>query len=236
MHILDAALEQPVLHSLPDGQQGFRFADPQLPHFCLLKGSRAVSALNACVALVRGGFTQEMAVLLRGLIECTTQIDYALSGILSEGAQRPAPKRYVEAYFLDSRRGPGELTKKPKIRQEDVHREIASDSDKLIAAMGDDDLEFDMLGRLSRIYATFSNYVHARYPEVMDLYGGRPGRFHLKGMRDSPKDRENLDVLNVYVVTASNCFALMVHSLGMKQLVLADPLTARWFNARHQQG
>ena len=41
----------------------------------------------------------------------------------------------------------------------------------------------DRLHHVSSVHAT---YVHARYPESMDLYGGRPGHFHLGGMTNTP--------------------------------------------------
>ena len=43
---------------------------------------------------------------------------------------------------------------------------------------------------------SISNYVHAKNPEIMDLYGGVPGRFHLDGMRGTPKDEENLQIID----------------------------------------
>jgi hypothetical protein len=31
----------------------------------------------------------------------------------------------------------------------------------------------------------------------MDLYGGRPGQFHLHGMNGTPKEGENLEILQL---------------------------------------
>ena len=53
---------------------GFRYAKPDVLHFCLLKAVRAVSALNAMVSLARGGYAQEIGVLVRTLVECTTMV------------------------------------------------------------------------------------------------------------------------------------------------------------------
>ena len=126
------------------------------------------------------------------------------------------------------------MSKKPKVRQEDVHREIASETARILERLPVETPEFDANAAMGRVYATFSNYVHARYPEVMDLYGGTPGRFHMRGMRGTPKDLENLETLEVYRTTLENCFAMMVHSLGLRSLVLEDPMTAAWFNKRHE--
>ena len=81
---------------------------------------------------------------------------------------------------------------------------------------------------LSLIYLTFSNYIHGRYPETMDLYGGRPGFFHVNGMRGTPKDRENLEILDTFITTASNTLKDMVVELQLDSLVKADPQLSDW--------
>jgi hypothetical protein len=80
--------------------------------------------------------------------------------------------------------------------------------------------------------STESNYVHAKYPEVMDLYGGRPGRFHLRGMGGTPKDSENLEIIQTFITTASNAFVIMIQSLKLHAIVEADPVLAKWYSER----
>jgi hypothetical protein len=88
----------------------------------------------------------------------------------------------------------------------------------------------------SNIYRIFSNYVHAKYPEIMDLYGGRPGRFHLRGMSGTPKDGENLAQLETFVETASNTFVAMIQGLDLRALVESDPTLAAWYKGRFERG
>lgn len=71
IHLLAASLDAPVL--ITEGLRGFRFKQPNVKHFCLIKLVRAVSALNAAIWLGRAGFTQEIGVLMRTMIECTTE-------------------------------------------------------------------------------------------------------------------------------------------------------------------
>ena len=71
---------------------------------------------------------------------------------------------------------------------------------------------------LSNVYLTLSNYVHARYPEVMDMYGGDPKRFHVDGMLGTPKDIENLMVLECYIETVANAIRGMVYKFNMAPL------------------
>jgi hypothetical protein len=113
------SLEQPKLYRF-DSDRGFRFETPDIRHFCLLKAIRVVSALNAALELVRGGYTQEFAVLLRTLVECTTHIEYVLDPDESE-QHRAEVKKYVEAFFADSRRDPAAEIRKVQVRQGAVH-------------------------------------------------------------------------------------------------------------------
>jgi hypothetical protein len=45
------------------------------------------------------------------------------------------------------------------------------------------------------ILTVFSNYVHGRYPEIMDMFGGTPNHAHYDGMLNTPKDEENIAIL-----------------------------------------
>src|SRR5215831_12262415 len=75
VRLFAASLGEPTLRKTDDGR-GFRYEAPDARHFCLLKAVRAVSALNAAIELARKGYTQEVAVLIRTLVECTTHIEF----------------------------------------------------------------------------------------------------------------------------------------------------------------
>src|SRR5258708_903337 len=77
-------------------------------------------------------------------------------------------------------------------------------------------------------YRLFSNYVHAKYPECMDLYGGRPGQFHLHGMNGTPKEGENLEILQTFTATLMNCFVRMIQGLNLQRFVEADAVIGTW--------
>ena len=82
---------------------GFRYDAPDVRHFCLLKAVRVVSALNASFELAKWGYTQEIAALMRILVECTRHIEYVLDPDDSEEHQSNV-RKYVREFFEDSRR------------------------------------------------------------------------------------------------------------------------------------
>jgi hypothetical protein len=65
LHAFAGRLPEPLRHHPGKEYHGFRYGKPHVEHFCLLKAVRAVSAVNAAIELARGGYTQEILVLMR---------------------------------------------------------------------------------------------------------------------------------------------------------------------------
>jgi hypothetical protein len=185
---------------------------PDARHFCLLKGVRAVGGLNSCIHLARGGFTQELLVVVRTIVECTSLIQWALLEAEPNGILRADPQlTYVKKYFDDYRRDePGE-TPSLSVRQGDVHRDLGNWLDEGARNVG---MSVSAQRLMSNVYQVNSNYVHARYPEVMDLYGGTPPFFHLHGMSSTPKDAENVEVIEAYATTVAQSIVAIARRFG----------------------
>lgn len=227
-----ANLSAPLIYDSGQAHFGFRYAKPDRRHFCLLKSIRAVSALNAAILLAQQGYCQEIAVLIRTIVECTSHIKYVMSDPAESGAIDAEIERYIMEYFSDFARNSSSDFRRPRVKQNAVHQVIGAELKK-------SNLKNDVEGRFtgvepsklfSNIYLTYSNYVHARYPEVMDMYGGFPGHFHLRGMRGMPKDMENLETLDAFVTQVSQTLKLLVMKLNLKVLVARDSLLSSWYH------
>jgi hypothetical protein len=229
LHGLALTLEAPELFKGRD-ERGFRFQKPELVHFCLLRGVRIVRALNASIELARSGFSQEVAVLLRTMIEYPTQIDFMLASLDPNGKLSADASAFVSGYFADDRRGGDQSSKKAKLIQKKVHAIIGA---RLDNAAGSESKK-PAAQMLSNVYLIFSNYVHGRYPESMDLYGGTPGRFHLAGMRRTPKDDENIEILDTMIRSASLCFMGLVQALKLQAIV--SPIRCWWIGSARFDG
>lgn len=219
-----------MFHQKPDDQY-FRFNNPELVHFCLLRGVRMVSALNASIELARCGFPQEIGVLLRTNHEYSTQIDFMFDSRDKDGNLSPLATKFLRGYFDDDTRGPDvQRSKKAKLVQETVHKIIGERLDAIVADDNNPTKRKPAAQLFSHIYFVFSNYVHARYPEAMDLYGGRPGLFHMRGMRGTPKDAENITIIEATIKSASNCLKRMIQELRLHSIVSSDPMLSQWYN------
>lgn len=214
----------------------YRFASPDNKHFCLLRACRIVSALNAMIALAEGGFSQEIGILFRTVYEAYTQIEAAMAQVRKDGAVSGEVATYIDGYFNDrTRRGAdrsaGTLSrsKNPKLSQKTVNELIGAQLEPFGTIPRDDPSWKSAAERLAYLNDVFSNYVHGRYPETMDLYGGIPGRFHLTGMRGTRKDQENLEVLGAIITSASHCFIDMVQTLNLREMLGHDPMLTEWY-------
>jgi hypothetical protein len=63
----------------------------------------------------------------------------------------------------------------------------------------------------------------------MDLYGGTPGRFHLYGMKGTPKDAENIEALDAFITTASRCLIGLAQGLQLRDVLAQDPVLIEWY-------
>jgi len=228
VHGLSAQFELPKLFVSVDGaERGFRFINPDYRHFCLLRACRIVSAINASIDLARFGHVQEIGVLLRTVIEYSSQVEYVLINRNEQAETTGKAADFVTSFFKDDRRtgGQPDERKRVKLNQKTVHDAIGANLEEFTST-AQAKTTSDMM---SHVYVIFSNYVHGRYPETMDLYGGRPGRFHLNGMKGTPKDAENLEIIDTLITTASNCLVQIAQCLQLRSLVASDPIISTWY-------
>jgi hypothetical protein len=231
VHAFAGSFPAPLHYHSGQEHYGVRFGKPDVRHFCLLKAVRVVSALNAAMTLARGGYTQEIGVLMRTLIECTTHIEFVLDCRDEAGVLEPAVDKYINDYFADFVRNSAADFKRAQVEQRAVNKRLGDTLDNIAVLSGDEGERVPAAERYSNVYRTYSNYVHAKYPEVMDLYGGNPGSFHLQGMRGTPKDSENLQTIDTFIDTASITFRLMVSHLRLHALIEEDDVLAAWFQS-----
>jgi hypothetical protein len=231
VEIFSGLLPEPQFYA-NEKERAYRYENPDVRHFCLLKAVRVVTALNAAIELVRLGYTQEMAALMRILAECTRHIEYVLDTDEST-VHRSNVEMYLREFFQDIVREPEAEIKGVLIHEKIINEQLGKRLDELAQEYGELQDRIPAAQLFYRSSRAFSFYVHARYPECMDLYGGRPGRWHLRGMRGTPKDRENLATLDTFIQTASTTFVIMVHSIPqLRDAVFQNAALRKWLEQR----
>lgn len=229
VHALARSLSPPIRDQ---SQMGFRYVTPDHRHFCLLRAARVVSGLSALIVLARGSFPQEVGTLSRTVNEFMRQMEAVATQIHRDGHVSGELKEFIAVYFADDKRGFGPQ-KRTVLSEKYLNELLGSALDEFSDKSAPD--WTSAASKLHNISYVHANYVHGRYPETMDLYGGRPGHFHLNGMRNTPKDFENLQMIDALITSASLCFVHLVRAFDLMPLLAEDPIVVEWYKSRSGQ-
>jgi len=162
------------------GAKFYRHGEYSLSLACFLKGVKVVSTLNAAAILIAFGYAQEVGILCRVADDCCGDIIF-LALPEKEGGQRKL--QFITDFFqeefanvknpLDSR------NKRQNFPRSKIHSAFSDAAKDFLNPSDGQKTQATLHGGLS-------GYVHGAYPHIMELYGGLPPRFHLKGTPGSP--------------------------------------------------
>jgi hypothetical protein len=179
----------PQMVHLPSGPH-FRYVEQTIHQAIVQKLARTVSGLHSVDLLLAAGFIQEVGALQRVLDELNEDIQFLALGVIYDDI-RKLHDRYLKAFYLEefdadyesSKAEPREMVPRKKIRAYLANSEASGpDPSTGIKAAKD-------------IGNTYSGYIHAASPHVMDMYGGQPAHFHVQGMLNTPRMEEHEDDL-----------------------------------------
>lgn len=200
-----------------------RYRTPSFTHFQVLMSVRIVSGFYASVCLLKNGYTQEAAIITRTIIEFTEKIFYAEEAQISAKLTE-AQKAIQDSYFEDDVTCTEDLFKKDSwwIKMGSVHDSQEQYLNRLTAGNAPDNI-----GKIAKvIYHTFSRYVHGFYTSIMEMYEGETERFLMKGMLQTPREKEMIGGVFRSIVPVFSAFLSISQRLGMKESEKA--ITEEW--------
>jgi hypothetical protein len=213
-----------------EGQgRAFRFGEPSLKHFVYLHLARVISGFNVALVLTKLGYCQELSVVLRTLYEFMIKIEYVSNGYFDQKI-RDNILKYIGEYFSDFSRAPGRIDKDRSPRQKDINIALAENYERMMAASGFEANKIESARLRQHLLSVYSNYVHGRYPEIMDMFGGRPISIHLQGMAGTSKDGENYLQLEAALDSADLTIKNYVRRFGYHTAEDAPETLRRWAN------
>ncbi len=189
LRVLEAALEnleqrvpKPQRKAFKDGFV-FRYVEQSAQQAIIQKLARVVSGLHAAQILLERGFVQEQAALQRMLDEFEEDITflvYALTVDELTSLHREYLSAFYEEEFVNPDDPIGSTQKRPMVPRRKIRAYIACVEAHL---GGGTELNPSCGIELSRTLSkTYSGFVHAASPQIMDMYQGCPPRFHVSGM------------------------------------------------------
>lgn len=228
----------PIYCQSPSLDGGYRYLAPEALHYCILKSAKAIVVYKSALAVAKAGYHTEVATLVRVLVECCTLVEWVSNAANpnSSDEYRLAVDKHVSEYFSDRLRLEEELPKPNRGKQKRVHDQHGELLDRTLEDMGVEISEKSASDLMSSVYIRFSKYVHAAYPETMDLYGRSLGELYLGGSSGSVKDQESAEMLDTFADTIGNAVAAMVVFLGRAHLNKLPIEDQRWFRERVSHG
>ncbi len=162
---------------------------------CYLKGVKALSTLNACLVLLRSGYAQEIGAVCRMVDDYCNEVFFLL--VPQDGDHPSADQiRFVETFFQEEFDKPdnplGSSQKRDTVSVRKIHATFAKLAGAELNPSDGQEL-------LRTTHQAFSGYIHGAYPHIMEMCGGMPPRFHVRGMLGTPRIDEWREQLTGYV-------------------------------------
>jgi len=198
-------LERPIW----DGQD-FVYKEVTPKHVAYVKGVRAVSSLHALPLLYEHGLLIDGGTIVRCINEALSEIYFVLENY---PATTGTVEKFIEHFLA------GSPPSKTKAREHIASRKVHSAEARTI----DHGLNFnDALKSIRVVYETFSGYVHAQYPHVMEIYGGLRDdpKFNTGGVHSAKKLQLYTKVIDETIKSTELAIAFIAFKLGMKELFL----------------
>jgi hypothetical protein len=172
----------------------YRYTEKTVHQALVQKLARVVSGLHAARLLLDAGFLQEQAAQQRILDEIFEDISF-LSFSVIFGDSTPLHKNYLD-WFFQEEFDPNDVVVTSKDRGMVPRQKIRSYLDRSVSGPKGSSKNLDALRTVSKAY---SGYVHAASPQIMDMYGGNPPQFQMRGMQGTQRQAEHrADIWNYF--------------------------------------
>ena len=191
----------------------FRHVERSIHQAIVEKLARTISTLTATHLLSTHGFVQEQAALQRILGELHEDVTY-LAFAEIKGDITQLHKDFLAAFFeeeFDADTALESTQKRPMIPRKKIQAYIARNEGA--------DLDPSTGVELSRtITKAYSGFVHAASPQIMDMYGGSPPRFHVNGLLGTERHAEYREDLWNYFYRSILAFGFAAKAFGDQPL------------------
>jgi hypothetical protein len=203
------SIPQPLFETNIGGR--FRYRDPNPVIYLVLKMSRVVTGLYAALNLTKSGLFEDSGAICRIILECSHDIDFVMEGLIHD----PFPgdkQEFLDSFFKNETLTPDEMlrtmTKPATIPRKKVYPSVG----RLLSPDNPDRQQ-----RVAKVLEeSFSGYVHAAYPHIMEMYEGVSKEFRMSGIE--ARIDSWINQLAITIHTSLNQFSILAKSLALHEL------------------
>lgn len=180
-----------------------------------LKTVRIVSLLNASLCLLEKGHPQESYILCRAIDEAVEDAIFLALPIGDTGTSDNQQKMLKEFYQeeFDHPSDPLSSTSRDRVGRKKIRAAMSS----IPINAGDPHTTRTVLKSIDQ---TFSGFVHGAYVHIMEIYGGSPAKYHMRGMSGTPRISECEDNFVSYIYRSILAVEAVAHRAQCKELAL----------------
>lgn len=189
---LEDLVQRPRVVKQGDGI-ALRYSEQTIHQALLLKLARYISGLNACDVLLANGYVQEQGVIQRTLDELDEDILFLCFG--AQDGTVKLHRKYLKTFWQEEFEEGVAPIDNTKGRYHIPRREIREWLGQKMGTDADD----PGMKAMRCIQQTYSGYVHAASPHIMDMCGGPELRFHLRGLNGTSRIPAHIHDLWNYV-------------------------------------
>lgn len=189
----------------------FRYEERLPAQAVVLKLARLVSTLRATHLLLDQGFVQEVATLERVIGEIQEDVFFLVTG---DEATTPRYGRFLDDFWeeeFDAKSALASTQKRGMTPRQKIRAQIGRFVSQIEGSTADSSRTTEQLRTVDNAQ---SGYVHGAAPQLMEMYGGSPPRFHMAGMLGTAREQEHGEQFWNYVYRSIFTFAMVTRSFG----------------------
>jgi hypothetical protein len=200
---LESQLPPPKMTNIHRAR-AFRYSIKSIEQAIIQKLARFISGLQACSLLLDAGFVQELGVIQRTLDDFGEDIKFLVIARTNDRVT-PLHEQFLKDFYMEefdeSTSKPTEFPKRSMVKREKIRAYCA----RILLPKSD---PFTSQAVATKVSKAYSGFVHGASPHIMDMYGGRPPRFHISGLLGTPLILDHQqDLLNYYYRGFLACIA-----------------------------
>ena len=196
----------------------WRYQERSIHQAIIQKLARQISGLHAMDALLLSGCIQESNAMQRILDEIGEDVMFLSIATISDNISE-IHQRYLEDFWEEEFNDPDPMKSQQKrrmLRRNTIRSYIAN------ASALPDPYKWHASG--NAVYKTFSGYIQAASPQIMDMVGGGgegSPAFHVRGMLGTPRVREGVLSAWNYFLRGFMSLTIAAKAFGDRKLVKA---------------
>ena len=208
VHSLSGLVPEPRLVKTSMGP-AFRYEERLPEQAVVLKVARLVSTLRATRVLLDLGFVQEVGTLERVIDELHENVFFIVTGHANPS---PRYQKFMDDFWAEEFDADTALASTQK-RGMTPRQKIQAEISRILSDVpGSDADPCRMAEQLRTVEKAQSGYVHGAAPQLMEMFGARPPRFHMNGMLGTIREREHREQFWHDVYRSICVFVLVTHA------------------------